>query len=210
MTNRASEPDPPAERPDDRRAADHRNRLTGALESLLAEKAFQEINVGDIVARARTSRRDFYAHFDSKNACLIALFKEVSDTGAAYINAAVDRTAAWQTQLRQLITAGFGFVDARPAVVLSFIRDLPLLGAATRDFLNQDTDIYAETFRQIYSSEEFRRAGGTPMSRDRVLMLIGGLERLATDTVCNGDKLSAHTEEAVQVALLLAAPHSSH
>lgn len=96
----AAEPETPVEHP-----GAYRSRFTGALESLLAEKRFPKITIGDLVGRAHTSRRGFYEQFDSKEACLLALLKEAAETGSAQVSAAVDRTAPWQTQLRQLVTA---------------------------------------------------------------------------------------------------------
>ncbi|MGW4400043.1 TetR/AcrR family transcriptional regulator [Amycolatopsis nivea] len=194
--SRAAEPHPPAERP-----GAYRARFTGALESLLAEKRFPKITIGDLVGRAHTSRRGFYEQFDSKEACLVALLKEAAATGSAQVAAAVDRTAPWQAQLRQLVTAWIGVVEARPALMLSYLRDVPLLDAPISADLNHDT--YVDVARAISAGSEFRASGGTPLSRARALILLGGLEKLAEDALQNG--AAVNTEEAVQAAILLAA-----
>ncbi|MGV9298616.1 TetR/AcrR family transcriptional regulator [Amycolatopsis sp. NPDC003676] len=196
--SRAAEPETPVERP-----GAYRSRFTGALESLLAEKRFPKITIGDLVGRAHTSRRGFYEHFDSKEACLLALLKEAAETGSAQVAAAVDRTAPWQTQIRQLVTAWTGVVDARPAVMLSYIRDVPLIDAPITADLNHDA--YVNVARAISAGDEFRKSGGVPLSRVRALILFGGLEKLAEDALQHGGTVSAHIEEAVQTALLLAA-----
>ncbi|WP_167756423.1 MULTISPECIES: TetR/AcrR family transcriptional regulator [unclassified Amycolatopsis] len=191
--SRAAEPHPPVERP-----GAYRSRFTGALESLLAEKRFPKITIGDLVGRAHTSRRGFYEQFDSKEACLAALLKEAAATGSAQVAAAVDRTAPWQTQLRQLVTAWIGVVEARPALMLSYLHDVPLLDAPD---LNHDA--YINVARAISAGNEFRASGGAPLSRARALILLGGLEKLAEDALRRGD--AVRTEEAVQAAILLAA-----
>lgn len=196
--SRAAEPETPVERP-----GAYRSRFTRALESLLAEKRFPKITIGDLVGRAHTSRRGFYEQFDSKEACLLALLKEAAETGSAQIAAAVDRAAPWQTQLRQLVTAWISVVDARPAVMLSYLRDVPLLDAPISAELNHDA--YVDVARAISAGHEFREAGGAPLSRARALILFGGLEKLAADALKHGGEVNAHTEEAVQAALLLAA-----
>lgn len=196
--SRAAEPETPVERP-----GAYRSRFTGALESLLAEKRFPKITIGDLVGRAHTSRRGFYEHFDSKEACLLALLAEAAETGTAQVYAAVDRTAPWHTQLRQLVTAWLGVVDARPAVMLSYIRDVPLLDAPISAELNHEA--YVDVARAISAGTAFRESGGVPLSRVRALILFGGLEKLAEDALRHGRTADAHIEEAVQAALLLAA-----
>ncbi|WP_409185839.1 TetR/AcrR family transcriptional regulator [Amycolatopsis sp. VS8301801F10] len=196
--SRAAEPETPVERP-----GAYRSRFTGALESLLAEKRFPKITIGDLVGRAHTSRRGFYEHFDSKEACLLALLNEAAESGCAQISAAVDRTAPWQTQVRQLVTAWIGVVDARPAVMLSYLRDVPLLDAPISAGLNHDA--YVNVVRAISGGEEFQESGGAPLSRVRALVLLGGLGKLAEDALQHGEAASTHLEEAVRAALLLAA-----
>ncbi|MBB1154389.1 MULTISPECIES: TetR/AcrR family transcriptional regulator [Amycolatopsis] len=196
--SRAAEPETPVERP-----GAYRSRFTGALESLLAEKRFPKITIGDLVGRAHTSRRGFYEQFDSKEACLVALLKEAAATGSAQAAAAVDRTAPWQTQLRQLVTAWIGVVDARPAPMLSYIRDVPLLDAPISADLNQDA--YVNVARAISAGAEFRESGGVALTRTRALILFGGLEKLAEDALQHGAAVHEHTEEAVRAAILLAA-----
>ncbi|MFD2470074.1 TetR/AcrR family transcriptional regulator [Amycolatopsis silviterrae] len=190
--SRAAEPETLAEPP-----GAYRSRFTRALESLLAEKRFQKVTIGDLVGRAHTSRRGFYEHFDSKEACLLALLAEAAESGAAQVSAAVDRTAPWQTQIRQLVTAWIAVVDARPAVMLSRIRDLPLVDTSA------DDDAYRTVVRAVSAGSEFQASGGTPLTRIRALILVGGLEKLAEDAIRSGRELSAHTEEAVRATLLL-------
>ena len=194
----AAEPETVAEPP-----GAYRIRFTRALESLLAEKRFTRITIGDLVGRAHTSRRGFYEHFDSKESCLLALLKEAAETGAAQVSAAVDRSAPWPVQIRQLVTAWVSVVDARPAVMLSRIRDLPLAGPPIADGL--DHDAYLAVFRAISAGSEFQGSGGVPLTRVRALILVGGLEKLAEEAITSGGTLSAHTEDVVQAALLLTA-----
>ncbi|WP_051165967.1 TetR/AcrR family transcriptional regulator [Amycolatopsis orientalis] len=194
---RAAEPETAAES-----AGVYRSRFTGALESLLAEKRFPKITIGDLVGRAHTSRRGFYEHFASKEACLLALLKEAAESGAAQVSAAVDRSAPWQTQLRQLVTAWIGVVDARPAVMLSYLRDVPLLDTPLAASLNHDA--YVNVVRTVSAGTEFRKSGGAALSRARAVILCGGLEKLAEDALRHGESVDAHLEEAVQAAILLA------
>ena len=66
----------PGQAGDDQRS--FRQRLLDALEESIAEDGYPNTTVGDVVRRARTSRRTFYEHFSSREACFVAL---IADAG---------------------------------------------------------------------------------------------------------------------------------
>jgi AcrR family transcriptional regulator len=80
-----------------------RQRLLDALEVSSAEDGFVRTTVADIVRRARTSRRTFYEHFDSRDACLVALLTEANAEQVRQITGAVDPDAPWRSQVRQAV-----------------------------------------------------------------------------------------------------------
>ncbi|HJR89226.1 MAG TPA: helix-turn-helix domain-containing protein, partial [Aeromicrobium sp.] len=55
-----------------------RQRLLDALEESIAEDGYPGTTVADIVRRARTSRRTFYEHFDSRESCFVALLADAN------------------------------------------------------------------------------------------------------------------------------------
>lgn len=55
-------------------ADSQRERLLAATTTLLAEKGYADMTIGDLVQRARVSRGAFYAHFADKEACLLASY----------------------------------------------------------------------------------------------------------------------------------------
>jgi len=59
-------------------------RLLRALAAVVAEKGYQEAKIAEIVERAKTSRRTFYEHFDSKEDAMVAAL----DSGSAQMLAA--------------------------------------------------------------------------------------------------------------------------
>ena len=96
---------------------DFRQRLLDALEESIAEDGYPKTTVADIVRRARTSRRTFYEHFDSREACFVALLSDANADQIRQISEAVDPSAPWQKQVRQAI-AGIAYAD--PAGSWSF------------------------------------------------------------------------------------------
>ncbi|MGV0627376.1 TetR/AcrR family transcriptional regulator [Mycolicibacter minnesotensis] len=187
----------------------NRRRLLQGLETAMEEQGFQRTTIADIVGNARTSRRAFYKYFASREACLIALHVEASIEQADAISAAVDRDAPWATQVRQGVSAWIASAESRPAVTLSWVRDVPLLGEAADDLKQEEMERFIALVEGLTSSESFRLSGGLRVSRPRAIVLLGGLQELAAITVERGGTLQSVADEAVQAALALLAPPAS-
>ena len=110
-----------------------RRRLLDGLAASIEEHGYRDTTVADIVRHARTSKRTFYDHFPTKEQCFFDLLTannvELVDT----LRAAVDPSAPWRDQVRQAVSAYVGTIEASPAITLSWIRELPALGAAAAD-----------------------------------------------------------------------------
>lgn len=186
--------------------ADFRQRLFDALEESIAQDGYSKTTIADIVRRARTSRRTFYEHFASRDECFVALLTEANATQVRRITAAVDPTAAWETQVRQAIEAWIASVDSRPALMLSWIRDVPALGRTARVLQREALENFTAMVQGLFESEGFVAGGAGAVSRQRIVMLLGGLRELSAVTVENGGQMSDITEEAVAAAIALIGP----
>ena len=99
--------------PDDAAApAEFRQRLLAGMAAAIRECGYRDSTVADVVRHARTSRRTFYEHFPSKQACYIALLREANAAMVRQIAAAVDRRAPWDVQARQAIQAWIAAAQA--------------------------------------------------------------------------------------------------
>ena len=186
---------------------DFRQRLLDALESSIAEDGYAKTTVADIVRRARTSRRTFYEHFDSREACFVALLSDANADQIRQISDAVDPSAPWQRQVRQAIEAWISSGEARPALMLSWIRDVPSLGAVARGLQRDSLESFIDWVGALGATDEFRAAGVGPVSRPRIIMLLGGLRELTAITVEEGGRMSDVAEEAVDASIALLNPH---
>ncbi|MGH3674487.1 MAG: TetR/AcrR family transcriptional regulator [Mycobacterium sp.] len=185
-----------------------RQRLLDALEASIAADGYPKTTVADIVRRARTSRRTFYEHFTDKEACFVALLTDANTEQVRQITEAVDRTAPWQSQVRQAIEAWIASAESKPPLMLSWIRDVPALGTAARRLQRNSMENFIGMVQALGDNDEFRAAGIGPVSRQRVIMLLGGLRELTAMTVENGGRMSDITEEAVDASIALLAPRS--
>ena len=186
-----------------------RQRLLDALEESIAEDGYPRTTVADIVRRARTSRRTFYEHFDSREACFVALLTDANAEQVTQISGAVDPDAPWRSQVRQAIEAWISSGESRPSLMLSWIRDVPSLGDAARLLQRNVTEKFIEMVQTLAGAEQFRSAGIGPVSRQRIIMLLGGLRELTAITVEEGGRMSDITEEAVDASIALLSPPSS-
>lgn len=186
---------------------DFRRRLLDALEASIAEDGYARATVANVVRRAKTSRRTFYQHFESREACFVALLSDANADQVRQISEAVDPSAPWQKQVRQAVEAWISSGEARSALMLSWIRDVHALGVASRGLQRDAMENFIEMVGALGNTDEFRSAGIGPVSRQRIIMLLGGLRELTAITVEEGGRMSDVTDEAVEASIALLSPH---
>jgi len=189
--------------------AEFRQRLLAGMAAAIRECGFRESTVADIVRHARTSRRTFYEHFTSKQACFIELLRQANAALASQIAAAVDPHAPWDTQVRQAIEAWVAASQADLPITLSWIRELPSHGVDARHLQRDMVESFVALIQNLASTPELRAAGVTPPSRQLAIMLVGGLRELLATTVEDGDDIAGITEIAVRSTQALLGPRDS-
>lgn len=163
-----------------------RIRLLDGLAASIAERGYRTTTVADIVRHARTSKRTFYAEFTDKEECFIELLRADHEALIAEIRAAVDPQAPWRDQIEQAASAYVAHIDAGPAIMLSWIRELPALGATVRTVQRSAMTGLTEMLVDLTSSPGFQRADIAPVSRELAVILLGGLRELTALTVEDG------------------------
>ena len=186
--------------------ADFRGRLLEGMATAVRERGFRDATVADVVRHARTSRRTFYAYFPDKQACYIALLQEANAAMVRQVAAAVDRRAPWDTQIRQAVEAWIAAAQSDLALTLSWIRDLPSLGADARHLQREWLEAFIVLTEDLTAGPELRAAGVTPPSRQLMIMLLGGLRELIATTGEDGGDIGGITEVAVQATQALLGP----
>jgi AcrR family transcriptional regulator len=185
-----------------------RRRLLDGLAASIAEKGYQNTTIADIVRGARTSRRTFYEYFSSKEACYIALLTAANAAMVHQIAASVDQTAPWAIQVRQAIEAWIACAESEPAIMLSWIRDVPSLGSAARRLQRDMMETFVDMIQTLCDTDEWRAAGIGPVPRQLAIMLLGGLRELTASTVEDGGRISDVTEVAAQASIALLGPRT--
>ena len=186
-----------------------RRRLLDGLAESIVELGYRNTTVADVVRHARTSRRTFYEHFASLEECFIALLTDANAEMIRQISAAVDPKAPWAKQVRQAVEAWIACAEASPAITLSWIRDVPSLGAQARDLQRGVMEAFVTMIRTLCDTEEWRAIGVGPVPRQLAVMLLGGLRELIATTVEDGGRARDMTEIAVRASIALLGPRSN-
>jgi AcrR family transcriptional regulator len=187
-------------------STDFRGRLLDGLAEAIAADGYRNATVAEIVRRARTSRRTFYEHFASKEECYIALLTNANGQMVRHIAGAVDQRAPWRVQVRQAVEAWITCAEAEPAITLSWIRDVPALGDASRRLQRDMMEAFIAMIQTLCATEEWRAAGAGPVSRQLAIMLLGGLRELTATTVEDGGRVRDITDLAVDASVALLGP----
>jgi AcrR family transcriptional regulator len=175
-----------------------RRRLLDGLATSIAERGYRASTVADIVRHARTSKRTFYGQFPSKEQCFLEL-----------LHADVERLAeeirsAWQTQIRQAVEAYVGHIGSKPAITLSWIRELPSLdAAAARPFQRRGMQLLTNLLIGLSGSPGFQQVGLPPLTRPLAVILVGGLRELTALAVEDGHNVREIVEPAVHASVAL-------
>ncbi|MGE2716131.1 TetR/AcrR family transcriptional regulator [Mycolicibacterium litorale] len=180
-----------------------RSRLLDGLAASIAERGYRDTTVADIVRHAHTSKRTFYARFDTKEECFVELLRVNNDALIARVRAAVDPDADWQRQIRQAVGAYVDHIAARPAITLSWIRELPGLGAQALPLHRWAIDRLTDMLVDLTGNPGFRRAGRAPLTRPLAVVLLGGLRELTALFFEDGSDVRGLLEPAVTASTAL-------
>jgi AcrR family transcriptional regulator len=180
-----------------------RRRLLDGLAASISERGYRDTTVADIVRHARTSKRTFYREFDTKQACFTELLWTANQDMIAQIATAVDPEAEWTAQIRQAIEAYVVTIETRPAITVSWIRELPALGEATRPIQREGFRQLTEMLVVLSSSPGFQRAGVAPVTRPTAALIFGGLREMTAITVEDGDDVHGIVETAVSAIIAI-------
>jgi AcrR family transcriptional regulator len=184
-----------------------RQRLLDGLAASITERGYRASTVADIVRHARTSKRTFYDQFPSKEQCFLELLHADVGKLGENIGDAVDPDADWQTQIRQAVEAYVGHIESRPALTLSWIRELPSLDAAARPFQRRGMQLLTSLLINLSSSPGFTKAGLPALTRPKAVILVGGLRELTALAVEDGHSMREIVEPAVDASIALLGYH---
>jgi AcrR family transcriptional regulator len=186
--------------------AGHRERLIEAMAVSIQEKGYRDTTVADVVRIARTSRRNFYEHFEDRDACFLALFDATNEAMMDEVAAAVHPDRPLDEQVDAAVDAYIDNVAQKPALYASFVRELPGLGQAGADRGLATLERFAEMLvgfvdsgRQAQPELHLR-----PVTMDTAIIVVGGLRELLVIALQRGRdmrELRASASETIKAIL---------
>ncbi|MGV9794343.1 TetR/AcrR family transcriptional regulator [Gordonia sp. ABSL49_1] len=180
-----------------------RARLLRAMLTCVGERGYRETTVADVVRVARTSRRSFYQEFGDKQDCFVELLRVTNSSIVDYIAGQVDSSAPWQSQIRQAVIAYARANDQRRELALSWIRELPALGASAQAMKAEAMEAWITLFTDLTSTPVMRKAGVTPISREIAIVIWGGIRELTANAVEAGQPIATIVEPTVTACAAL-------
>ena len=189
----------------------HRERLIAAMAAAIEQRGYRDTTVADVVRIARTSRRNFYEHFEDRDACFLALFDATNDAMMREISAVVIPDRPLEEQVDAAVDAYIENVTQQPALYASFVRELPGLGQAGADRGLATIERFAAMMVALVDSGRAAQSdlGLRPLPMDTAIIIAGGLRELLVIALSRGRDMrelrtsATGTVKAILVSALL-------
>jgi AcrR family transcriptional regulator len=199
---------PDAAAPSDAETA-YRLRLVGAMAAVLAERPYSQVTIADIAREARVSKRTFYEHFATKEACFIACYATLSEVVLQATLEATTGDLPWEKKVRASTRAYLTTLESQPALTRTLMMDIYAAGPEALRVRREVQKRFADQLRRLVASGRGARNGDERkprLSEAMATAVIGGINELVLVAVEEGraDRLTelAGTADALLQAVL--------
>lgn len=162
--------------------ADHRQRLLQGMAHALAARSYADTTIADIVREASVSRRTFYEYFDSKSACLIALYEAASRNALRVLQSAIDPGRDWQTQVEQGMSAYLDCLASNPVLLRALFVEILALGPAGLAVRRRANMEIARFMLDVVNGQGSARGRAT-LSPAMAMAVVGGINELILQAI---------------------------
>jgi AcrR family transcriptional regulator len=177
-----------------------RERLLAAVAQEVAAKGYRATTITDVVKLASVSTRDFYEHFDGKEACFLAAFEAVRDHLEGLLTTAAAAEPDWPGQTIAALACGLEFFAAEPDLArLCVVEPVSASPATAIRFREAVLSCVPPLARGRAESAE---AAALPESTED--SLLGGIISLATRSILAGETEQLPSLLAAMVEFTLA------
>jgi AcrR family transcriptional regulator len=105
-----------------------RSRLIAGMALALVENSYSTISVADVVRIARVSKRTFYEHFSTREACYLATYEALSGTLLDRVEQTVLAEPNVQDRLHAATSTYLTSLQEIPALTRTFFLEIQLAG----------------------------------------------------------------------------------
>ncbi|QEC49052.1 TetR/AcrR family transcriptional regulator [Baekduia soli] len=168
----------------------HRRRLLQAMASVVAEHGYAATTIADVVRVARVSKSTFYAHFDDKEHCYVALYSTATDKVIEAMREADEQAGAlglpWRGHLLAVNRAHLGALAAGGPLTRSMLIEVQTAGpsaqAMRRDVFGRYARLMCELGEAVRRDEPRLRR----LSPGIALGIVGGVNELMMEAIERG------------------------
>lgn len=162
---------------------EHRVRLLQALASAAADKGFAATTIADIVREAGVSKRTFYEHFNSKEACFLALYRAVSASALRTLSEALQPDRPWLSQVETALGAYFAHLSAGPRLLRALFVEVHHLGEAGAAVRREVMQQLADFMLQTVNRPDPDGVPGRTLSPTMAMAAVGGINELVLQAI---------------------------
>ncbi len=165
--------------------ASQRARLLRAMLESVAERGYEATTVPEVVAAARVSRNAYYALFDDKLGCFLALCEELVDQ---LIEVTFRPTGAsdWTVALREGTRRYLDWWATRPRLSRAFLIELPSAGPEAMALRERAFERFREQFLSLAKWARQQQPDLAPLRPAGTRMLVRGVTELVAEEVTAG------------------------
>ncbi len=176
---------PAALAPRDEVRADQRRRLLDAMYEIACRDGLHGARIQDIAREARVSLRTFYAEFESKEECFLALHAELANQVRELLADALDFSKPWKEIMRDGFTAYFTELARQPMLTRAITVELATLSEAARERREQTMQGYAEMLVGLveYGRTQMPDRPSNPLTPLEARALVGSMTELINSHV---------------------------
>jgi AcrR family transcriptional regulator len=185
---------------------EHRTRLLQAMGSSAADRGFAATTIADIVREAGVSKRTFYEHFASKEACFLALYRAVSASALRTLSESVRPEKPWHHQIETALNAYFGHLSAGPRLLRTLFVEIHHLGGEGAAVRREVMQHLADFLLQTVNHPSGGAAASPALSPTMAMAAVGGINELVLMAIERGEaeQLTRLTPAASEIVRALA------
>jgi len=189
-------------------ATDHTPRarlLTATLEGI-GDVGWAELTIAEIVRRARVSKRTFYEHFPTKDACLLALYESMSDAILSELDTATRTVPRGESRIAAGAALYLSRLQQRPRVVRTMYIEILQLGSEGLAMRRKVMRRFAVFLQRELNAILPKRK---PISTALTTMIVGGINELLLEAF-EEDRIHQLAELVTPITELVRAVLNSH
>jgi AcrR family transcriptional regulator len=155
-----------------------RSRLIVAMASVLEQKNFAATSVADVVRLARVSKRTFYEHFPTREACYIASYEALSSGLLGRIALAAAAEPDVERRLFATTHAYLSALEEVPELARSFFLEIQLAGPEALTARRGIHRRFADLLRLLVAQAQRERSDVRSLSQSMSIAVVGAINEL--------------------------------